>query len=485
MSIKKIYKISFYFVLIYIILAIAFYWVAGEQLHIRRTENASTTPDAMIGQLLKETPIRQKFYASGDQIENITFMFSTYERVNQNTFTVSIEDEQGTILGKTTLSASVLQDNKEYTVAFDPPVKTQRGQALYIIMTSDDAVADVNAFTTWSGKSFSTGRGEIVQEIPEDEKIVVGGTVQDAKLYFEITEAEYLLFGEYYWYIVVAGLLVLIAFCLFVIRAAKKGRSIFVLRVYDAFRRYGYLMKQLVLRDFKSKYKRSVLGIFWSFLNPLLTMIVQYIVFSTLFKSDIDNFVLYLLIGIVCFNFFNEATSIGVHAITGNAALITKVYVPKYIYPLSRVLSSAINLLLSLIPLFIAMLATGAPVNKTLLLLPFGLACLFGLTLGMTMLLSTAMVFFRDTQFLWGVISMLWMYMTPIFYPENIIPSQYITLYKCNPLYHIIRYFRIILMDGVSPEPKAFLLCILVSVIPLLIGIIVFKKNQDKFVINL
>ncbi len=264
----------------------------------------------------------------------------------------------------------------------------------------------------------------------------------------------------------------------------KKQGNI-VTRLIDAFRRYGYLLRQLVSRDFKSKYKRSVLGVLWSFLNPLLTMLVQYIVFSTLFKSDIPNYPLYLLTGIVCFNFFSESTGMALQSITGNASLITKVYVPKYIYPLSRVLSSGINLLMSLIPLLLVMLLTWTPVRPAILLLPIGLICLVGFCLGIGLILSTMMVFFRDTQFLWGVVSLLWMYATPIFYPETIIPAKFMLIYKCNPLYHIIRFIRIVLIQGVSPEPKAYALCLIASFVPLVVGAAVFKKNQDKFVLNL
>jgi len=258
-----------------------------------------------------------------------------------------------------------------------------------------------------------------------------------------------------------------------------------VSRLIDAFRRYGYLLRQLVSRDFKSKYKRSVLGVLWSFLNPLLTMLVQYIVFSTLFRGDIPNYPLYLLSGIVCFNFFSEATGMALTSIVGNSALITKVYVPKYIYPLSRVLSSSINLLMSLIPLMLVALLTRTPLRPAILLLPIGLVCLVGFSLGVGLVLSTMMVFFRDTQFLWGVVSLLWMYATPVFYPESIIPAKFMLLYKCNPLYHIIRFIRIALIQGVSPEPKAYALCLIASFVPLLLGVLVFKKHQDKFVLNL
>ena len=249
--------------------------------------------------------------------------------------------------------------------------------------------------------------------------------------------------------------------------------------------RYGYLIRQLVSRDFKSKYKRSVLGILWSFLNPLLTMLVQYIVFSTVFRSDTPNFPLYLLTGIVCFNFFSESSNMALQSIVGNASLITKVYVPKYIYPVSRILSSTINLLLSLIPLMVVMLLTHTPVRPVILLLPFGLICIVAFCMGVGFILSTMMVFFRDTQFLWGVVSLLWMYATPIFYPESILPDKLMFVFKCNPLYHIIRFIRIILIHGVSPEPKAYVLCLLASFVPLAAGTIVFKKCQDKFVLNL
>jgi ABC-2 type transport system permease protein len=245
------------------------------------------------------------------------------------------------------------------------------------------------------------------------------------------------------------------------------------------------LLKQLVVRDFKTKYKRSVLGILWSFLNPLLTMLVLYIVFSTLFKSSIANFPVYLLSGIVVWSFFNEATGMCLSSITGNAGLITKVNVPKYIYPFSRTLSSLVNFMFSLLPLLIVMLITRTSFHLPILLLPFPIFCLFIFALGIGLMLATSMVFFRDTQFLWGVVSTLWMYLTPIFCDVGIIPARFLLLYKMNPLYHLVRTFRIILIQGVSPEPKAYLLCLVASLVPFVLGVIVFKKNENRFVFYL
>ena len=167
------------------------------------------------------------------------------------------------------------------------------------------------------------------------------------------------------------------------------------------------------------------------------------------------------------------------------SSLINKVYVPKYIYPFSRTLSSGINLSLSLVPLFLMLLITRTPITPAILLLPFVLLMLFFLSYGVGLLLATMMVFFRDILFLWGIFSMLLMYLTPIFYPETIIPARFLTVYKLNPLYHVLRFFRSILIDGVSLEPKAYLYCFVLCFIPFVIGVAVFRKNQDKFVLNI
>ena len=247
--------------------------------------------------------------------------------------------------------------------------------------------------------------------------------------------------------------------------------------------KYRFLIKQLVMRDFKTKYKRSVLGVLWSFLNPLLTMTIQYIVFSTLFRSDIPNFIIYLLSGIICYNFFAETAGLCLSSIVANASLIHKVYLPKYIYPFARALSSSINLLLSLLPLLLMMLLTRTPITPAILLLPFALLMLFLFSYGVGLLLATLMVFFRDTQFLWGVLSMLWMYLTPIFYPETIIPQAFLGVYKLNPLYHILRFVRTLLMSGVSPSPRAYLYCFLLCIAPLLLGLWIFRRKQDRFIL--
>lgn len=467
---------------IYVLLAVLFYWIGGDQLRYRDNSTDMLTASEPVGEITKDTVITQQISVTGGQLTELIFRGATYARQNQGTLVVEVCSE-GQVLATQHVDISSLTDNENFSVTFVPSVSVP-GNTAEVRITAPDCEAG-NAITLYGGTTMSTARNQVEIKLTEDERVKVNGVVQAGALCMEVHSQETLWFGAHYWQLAVAGFCALAGYCLYLIRGFQKGKRMAVLNVFAAFSRYGYLMKQLVSRDFKTKYKRSVLGVLWSFLNPLLTMMVQYIVFSTLFKSDIPNFAVYLLIGIVCFSFFSEATSMSLISIVGNASLITKVYVPKYIYPLTRVMSSTINFGLSLLPLLAVLLITRTPIRPAILLLPFGVCCLFALALGVGMLLASAMVFFRDTQFLWGVVSMLWMYATPIFYPESIIPDQFMPIFKMNPLYHIIRFIRTILINGVSPEPKAYALALIASVVPLVIGATVFKRTQDRFVLNI
>ncbi|WP_339268389.1 ABC transporter permease [Paenibacillus sp. FSL K6-1330] len=251
------------------------------------------------------------------------------------------------------------------------------------------------------------------------------------------------------------------------------------------FTKYGFLLSQLVERDFKTKYRRSVLGILWSLLNPLLTMTVQYLVFSTLFRFDIPNYAVYLLSGIVFFNFMGEATSQAMTSIVQNASLINKVYVPKYIYPFSRILSCGVNFLLSLLALYIVILSTGINITYHHIAIIFGIACLFVFICGLSLILASMMVFFRDTQFLYSIGLTIWTYITPIFYPESILPPFMMTVMEFNPMYHFIRFVRVIILNGGFPDPMAWLYCGVFAVIPFIFGVFVFKRTQNKFILHL
>ena len=372
--------------------------------------------NAMIGELTAGSELRQSFRADADELFSVSLPLTTYDRTNTAHLSIVLEDAEGTRLGEIVLDESALEDGEMTEACFPEPVTLRKGERYTLVLSSLDG-APGNACTVWYGTGISAARTEIQKNIPAEDCLLVNGQVVNGMLCFQLGVRTHLWFGGAYWYLAGICWLVLLVYALHLLRVEKEGKSTAALRLLSAIQRYQFLIRQLISRDFKTKYKRSVLGILWSFLNPLLMMSVQYLVFSTIFKSNISNFALYLLTGIVCFNFFSEATSMSLVSIVGNASLITKVYVPKYIYPVTRVLSSGVNLLFSIVPLFGFMLLTGTPFRPALLLLPFGVLCLLMLCTGMGLLLSTSMVFFRDTQFLWNVVSMLWMYLTPIFYP--------------------------------------------------------------------
>ena len=251
-----------------------------------------------------------------------------------------------------------------------------------------------------------------------------------------------------------------------------------------SFQKYKFLLRQLISRDFKVKYKRSVLGILWSLLYPILTMTVMALVFSNIFKFSTPgvNYLVYLLTGLVMFNYFNEASNLSMSSVVANFSLINKIYIPKYIFPLSKCLFVGINFLLTLIPLYAIILITGTPLNIYHIFLPYAFICLFIFTLGMGLILSAVSVFLRDMFYIYGIIMTLWMYLTPIMYDINLISENLQIYFKLNPLYHYINFARRIILYGEMPTPFTFAICAITALATLLIGVIVFKKNQDKFI---
>lgn len=249
-------------------------------------------------------------------------------------------------------------------------------------------------------------------------------------------------------------------------------------------KKYSFLLQQLVGRDFKVKYKRSVLGIIWSLLYPILTMAVMAIVFSNVFKFSTPgvSYLAYLLSGLVMFNYFSEASNLAMSSVVANFSLLNKIYIPKYIFPLSKCLFVGINFLLTLIPLYVVLIATGTGINIYHVFLPYAFICLFMFTLGMGFILSAISVFLRDMFYIYGIIIMMWTYLTPIMYDITMISEKLRIFLKLNPMYHYINFAREIILYGRIPQPFTWIVCIASSVIVLLIGMLVFKKTQDKFI---
>ncbi len=257
----------------------------------------------------------------------------------------------------------------------------------------------------------------------------------------------------------------------------------YVLEKYDGLKRFSPLLKELVVRDIKVRYRHSVLGLVWTVLNPLLMMAVITVVFSTLFKTDIEHFPIYYLAGSLLFSFNSESTTTAMHSMISNASLIKKVYIPKYLFPLSNVLSAMVNLGFSLIAMFIVMIVTGAPFHVTLLLIPIPIFYVFVFATGLGIMLSALTVFFRDIAHFYGVFILAWTYLTPVFYPVSILPPTLMKIMQFNPMYHYITFMRDLVLNGTFPSMKENLICIAMSLAMLVLGLFVFYKKQDKFVL--
>lgn len=254
-------------------------------------------------------------------------------------------------------------------------------------------------------------------------------------------------------------------------------------RFFPQLRKYTPLLFELVKRDLKVKYRRSVLGYFWSLLNPLLMMCVLSYVFSAIFQSNIPNFPLYLICGQTLWSFFNESTGMAMRSVVENGTLIKKVYIPKYIFPMSRILSSFVTMSFSLLAILIVMVFTRAAVYWTALLFWVPLVFLFVFCCGMGLVLSALATYFRDIAHLHGVLILAWMYATPVFYDIAILPEHVQRIIGLNPLYHIITFFRSLILYGQIPGWEVWAVCAGCSVGMFLIGMLVFRRLQRDFIL--
>ena len=247
------------------------------------------------------------------------------------------------------------------------------------------------------------------------------------------------------------------------------------------FKKNQFLFEELVKRDFKQKYKRTILGMAWSLISPLLTLLVLKLVFSHYFGRSIPHYVIYLFCGNLVFSYFREATTGGMNALMANAHIFTRINVPKYIFLLSKNVSALINFGLTLCIFFVFVLYEGIEIKLHFLVLLFPILCLVIFNIGIGMILSALFVFFRDIGYLYEVFTMLLMYTSAIFYEVSIVPVQYQNLFYLNPIYCYIYYFREIVLIDRIPSLTFHLLSVFYALLSLVIGMIVYKKNNHKF----
>lgn len=471
-DLKRVFALCF---AVYAVLIIAFYFLAGDQLHFRRSRGEVTMPAAEAGtiELVQDTYVQQTFTAKIQRLESVSVQWGTYYRANTGAVTMALYRGEE-LLGQQTFDAAGITEGGVTTLTFDTPLEGLADVPLTLRLWADSATG--SAVSPMMNTSAPQTEGFTLD---------LNGTAAAGTLCFSAGGEDYIWTGLHYWEFAAAFGLLLAAYLFWSYRYWQQGKPSALVKAVVAVQKYRFLIKQLVDRDFKAKYKRSVLGVFWSFLNPLLNMAVQYVVFSNLFRFDIPYFPVYLLCGNVIFTYFSESCGMALTSIVGNASLITKVYVPKYIYPLTRILSSLINLLISMIPLIVVALISGLLPVPAYILSLYAFVCLALFCLGMGLFLSAAMVFFRDIQFLWNVLTTIWMYLTPIFYPVSALPEAAQRIVMMNPLYYYVTFVRTCIIGGMSPEPTMYAQCLLYAIVALVIGAWVFKRNQNKFVLYL
>lgn len=249
----------------------------------------------------------------------------------------------------------------------------------------------------------------------------------------------------------------------------------------NKFRQYQFLFEELVKRDFTKKYKRTILGMAWSIISPLLNLLIMWLVFGKLLGSNVNHYVIYLFSGQLVFAFFSDATNLGMTSLVINAGIFTKVNVPKYLFLFSQNISSLINFGLTLIVYFVFVAIEGIPFTCKFFLLVIPIICLVVFNLGIGLILSALFVFFRDMQYLWGIVTQLIMWMSAIFYSIESYSEMVQNLFLLNPLYLFIRYFRKIVIEATIPTLQFHVLMMADALIVFCIGAWMYKRYNTEF----
>jgi len=243
---------------------------------------------------------------------------------------------------------------------------------------------------------------------------------------------------------------------------------------------YRSLLAVLVARDLKVRYKRSVLGVLWTMLNPLLLMIVFSVVFAQLMRFSIQHFVIYFLSAYLIFNFVAQTTSWSTSCLLGYAPLIRKIYVPKMIFIFATVLSGLINLLISLVPLAIIMLVVRHPIHAVVLYLPLPLAIATLFAMGLSLALAAVCIEFNDVVQIYQALVVAWMYLTPVIYPIDIVPERFRWMVLSNPMYPVVETFRAPIYQGVAPDPGLLMQGAAWGLAVFVFGWWLFERRSDR-----
>lgn len=259
------------------------------------------------------------------------------------------------------------------------------------------------------------------------------------------------------------------------------GKEFYVKKVIRSMKERQFMFEELVKRDFKQKYKRTVLGMAWSVLSPLLTLLVMRLVFTKFFGRDVPHYTTYLFAGNLMFSYFRESTNGGMQALMMNSNIFTKINVPKYLFLFSKNISAVINFALTLVVFFLFVAIDQVPFKWSMFAIIYPIITLSMLNVGMGMILSALYVFFRDTQYLYDVFLRLLMYMSAIFYQVSSYSKEVQRLFLLNPVYCNIKYVRVIVLDGNLPSPAFHMLLLFYGTAALIVGGLFYKKFNTKF----
>ena len=247
----------------------------------------------------------------------------------------------------------------------------------------------------------------------------------------------------------------------------------------------NFLLRQIIRKNFTSKYKDSFIGVLWSFLNPLITMALLTAIFSTFFTRSIENFPVYFMAGRCIIDFFNSGTKIAMTSIKRNRSILQKIFIPRYIFAIGGICSEFLNFLMSLIVMIAIMIITGAPFYAMGLFAIIPIATLFILITGVGLILAIVCTKFTDIEYLYKIFTSLLIYACAIFYPMDIVPQPIRGYMELNPVYGIIAQFRCFVMEGQFPSTKLMLTTFGISLVIFIIGVIIFRKYQDRITLEL
>lgn len=256
-------------------------------------------------------------------------------------------------------------------------------------------------------------------------------------------------------------------------------------KFYNDVKKCRYVLANFINQELTVKYKRSALGFFWSLLNPMATMIISSVVFGSIMRFDLKDFVVFLYAGMLPWNFFGISIDFCGVSILNNEGFIKKIYLPKIVFPLSTVCSQFINMIFSMTALFVFILILGAKITAALLFLPISFAIIFLWTLGFSLLMALVNVYFRDMRYIMSVVMNGWYYLTPILYPITSIPEKLRVFFYLNPGYYLVDMFRSPIYYNSLPSMSHFLIALICAVSMFFLGLTCFYRHESDFVFRL